>query len=289
MLDNGALDTRETQSAAIQEGWLKGMRVIQKIIANGRYFADASTSMVLDVSAGNCAVGMAIDFYGFFQEENLKLRSGSQRFGFIMPKGGSLASPDPIALLRGAPHPELALAFIEYVLSLEGQKKWDYKVGTPGGPKTYALNRAPIRRDLYQEEHLRFRNNPNLNPYRDLADFHYRPEWTAHLFQEIRFIIKAAFIDAHDDLVQAWSAVINAKKEGRMRDYHQALEHMQSLDRIAYHVAMGSLKDVLNTADPLKVVQFQAEITRNFRKQYKHAQALADNSKTSKLTSHAKI
>lgn len=277
MLDSGTLDTQETQALAIEQGWFNGMQVIQKIIANGRYFADASTGMVLDVSAGNCAVGMAIDFYGFFQEENLKIRSGSQRFGFVMPKGGSLASPDPIALLRGALHPDLALAFIEYVLSLEGQKKWDYKVSTPGGPKVYALNRAPIRREMYKDPHLRFRNNPNLNPYRELADFNYRPEWTAHLFQEIRFIIKAAFIDAHNELVHAWSAIINAKKQGRMHDYYQALEQMQVLDSIDYDAAVDTIKRILSSPDPLKVVQFQAEVTRNFRRQYKHAQALANN------------
>jgi len=49
---------------------------------------------------------------------------------------------DPIALLRGAPHGELARAFIEYVLSPDGQKLWNAKPGTSGGTERFALRNS---------------------------------------------------------------------------------------------------------------------------------------------------
>src|SRR5204862_8052854 len=102
----------ETEEKANAEGWIKGMQLIQLISANARYVTDAATKPVLDVSAGNCAVGLSIDYYGLFQEENLRVRSGSDRFAFVIPKAGSAISPDPISLFKGAPHTALALDFI---------------------------------------------------------------------------------------------------------------------------------------------------------------------------------
>ena len=89
-----------------------------------------------------------------------------------------MATADVIGMLRGAPHPELALAFIEYVLSLEGgQKLWGFKVGAPGGPTRYALHRPPIRKEMYVDEFYDYRSNPELNAYRDVGDFIYHEAW----------------------------------------------------------------------------------------------------------------
>lgn len=276
LLDEGASDDAETRSKAISSGWMKGLQMIQLISANARYFTDASTKPVLDVSAGDCAVGLSIDFYGLFQEESLKSRSGSERFVFVMPKGGSAVSPDPISLFKGAPHPQLALDFIEYVLSVEGQKLWDYKVGAPGGPKLYAINRAPIRKELYEGEHLQYRQNPDLNLYRDAADFKYHAEWTANLFKELRFVIKAAFIDPHEDLVAAWKAIIEADERGDEDDAKMGLARMQRLSSLSYDNVSGPIKKVLHSGDPLDTVQLEAQITRQFRKQYEQARKIAE-------------
>jgi ABC-type Fe3+ transport system substrate-binding protein len=98
LIKQGESDDYETEQEAVSRGWMKGMQIIQLISANARYFTDAATKPVLDVSAGDCGVGLSIDFYGLFQEENLRLRSGSDRFVFVMPKAGSAVSPDPISM-----------------------------------------------------------------------------------------------------------------------------------------------------------------------------------------------
>lgn len=276
LLDAGEPDSEQTRAKAVSRGWLKGMQIIQLISANARYFTDAATKPVLDVSAGDCGVGLSIDFYGLFQEENLRIRSGSDRFVFVMPEAGSAVSPDPIAMFKGAPHPELALDFIEFVLSLDGQKLWDFKVGAPGGPKLYAISRPPIRKELYEPEYLQYRQNPNLNLYRDAAGFTYHPEWTGNLFKELRFVIKAAFVDPHEDLVSAWKSIIEARHADHSWDAEKALNTMQKLDSISYEAVSGPIKKILYSGNPLDTVQLEAKITRQFRQQYKQARKIAE-------------
>lgn len=48
-------------------------------------------------------------------------RSKGMPFGYVFPRSGTAVIDDAIALVRGAPHPEVAKAFIEYVGGIEGQ------------------------------------------------------------------------------------------------------------------------------------------------------------------------
>ena len=51
---------------------------------------------------------------------------------WIAPHAGTTLSGDPIAVLKGAPHPETAQAFVEFCLTPEAQKLWFAKPGVPG-------------------------------------------------------------------------------------------------------------------------------------------------------------
>ncbi len=180
----GDVKTREAQ--AVREGWIEGLRLMQIVGANARYFTDTSQKPPIDVAAGNCAVGMCIDFYGRQQEEAVRRRDGSERIGYVSPVGGSVSSVDPIALLRGAKNKGPALAFIEFVMSLEGQKLWNLKPGTPGGPERFALRRLPVRRDFYAEPKWRaLRSDPGAEPFTQKDQLVYRNEWTGRIFQEM--------------------------------------------------------------------------------------------------------
>lgn len=266
----------EAEKIAINQGWDKGLNMIQRICANARYFTDSSPKPILDVAAGNCAAGIAIDYYGLSHGENLLQRTGNDRFGFAMPKGGSVVDPDPIGMLRGAPNPELALAFIEYVLSQEGQKKWCFKLDTPGGPERYALRRSSIRKDLYTQEFIDYRSDPDLNFYRDGADFIYSPEWTVPYAQEFRLIIKGAFIDPHKELVAAWNAIIKAQKQGKVENAEKALQKMQNFSLISYERMLQVIKKIIIQSDPLKALELRSEITHHFAQQYKEARRIAE-------------
>jgi len=262
------------EDQAVPEGWLNAMKLIQLISANARYFTDSATKPVLDVSAGDCAIGMAIDFYGRFQEENLEVRGGGGRFGFIMPPGGSSISADPIGLLRGAPNKEIAEAFIEYTLSVDGQKLWDFKVDAPGGPIRYALRRSPIRLDLYEPQFAEYRSDPTVRPYEETEGFVYHPEWTGRLFSPLRFVVRAAFIDPGDELRAAWGAILQARAEGRTADADAALTVLTDLSAIDYEQATTTINDSLGEG-ALGRLELLTKLSGHFREQYERAQQIA--------------
>jgi len=216
--------------AAIERGWEDGLRLIQRIGANARYFTDSASKVPIDVSAGDAAAGLVIDFYGRYQAQCSRPPDGStgltaggrDRMFYVTPAGGSSVSADPIGLLRGAEHRETALRFIEFTLSEEGQRLWTYRPGTPGGPEKYALRRLPIRRDFYPSEaagaapvaarHLQHAADdladPAINPYALATNFTYRSRWTSPLFGVQRDLIRAMCLDSADELRAAWEAIL---------------------------------------------------------------------------------
>src|SRR5690242_18981600 len=129
---------------------------------------------------------MCIDFYGRFQSETAS-HGGPSQIGFAMPSGGTAIDADAIGLMRGAPHRELALRFIEFTLSPEGQKLWNFKVGTPGGPDRYALRRLPVLPELYRPEYEALRSDPDERPLEQARSFEYHAEWTAPLIPTLAF------------------------------------------------------------------------------------------------------
>lgn len=266
--------TVDIEQRAVEEGWMYGMRLIQKIAANARYFTDTSQKPNIDVGMGDCAAGMSIDFYGRFQQENILDRSGDPRFGFHTPAGGSTVSADPLGLLRGAQNTATARLFIEFVLSLEGQKLWNFEVGSPGGPEIYSLRRPPIRPELYTEKWNKFRTDKDFNPYRATANFTYRREWTGRLFSELRTIIRICFIDVRQELVRAWDEIIKARGQGRIEDAERAEELMQNLSRISYTEASTTIDAVLK-APRIEEVRLARDLSEHFRHQYLQAAAIA--------------
>ena len=207
---------------AIEAGWRDGLKLIQLIGANARYFTDAATKIVIDVGMGDAAAGLAIDFYGRYQAQCSRAPDGHERMVYVTPVGGSSVSADPVSLLRGAEHRDIAMRFIQFLVSEEGQKLWTYRPGTPGGPERFALRRIPIRRDFYPSddpqlnavhlEHVKYAADnladPAVNPYALATNFTYQARWTAPLFGFHRTLIKSMCIDSGDELRQVWGAVI---------------------------------------------------------------------------------
>jgi iron(III) transport system substrate-binding protein len=258
------------EDAALAQGWLEAMKSIQEMGANTRYFTDAATKIPIDVGDGDAAVGMAIDFYGRFQSESTRdPQTGKERMHYFNPPGGTSIGVDPIGLLRGAPHRQLALAFMEYVMSVEGQKLWDFKVGTPGGPEKYALRRLPIRRELYGEEFAKFRSDPEVFPYTDAKYFTYHAGWTAALFNPIRFIVRVMCVDPHDEARDAWGALIKANFPAEAR------RTFNDVSLVSYEQAKGRIAEALRNPDQLAVTRLANEMTEQFRAQYRRAKELA--------------
>lgn len=263
------------EAEKLADGWMRGLQIIQKIAANARYFTDSATKPSLDVSLGDCAAGMSIDFYGRFQQEVTNSRAeatgNAGRFGYLTPVGGSTVSCDPIGILRGAPNAELAEEFVEFVLSLEGQKIWNMPVGTEGGPKEFALRRPPMRPELYQPPLNAQRSDPDFNPYDGSNPFVYHREWTGHLFGTQRFLIKTCFIDVHDEVKEAWGAVIEADFPPKATALFDDLAG-QGLD---YARVQTEISEIVNGSDPIAVVQLAKKMSNDARKRYAEVVRLA--------------
>ncbi|MEM7516006.1 MAG: extracellular solute-binding protein, partial [Planctomycetota bacterium] len=206
LAESGELSEEE----AIRAGWDAAMALILRISANSRYFTDSAAKVPRDVALGDAAAGMCIDFYGRTFNELFREGGRESQVEFVMPQAGTSIGADPIAMLRGAPHPELAHRFIEFVLSPGGQKLWNFQVGTDGGPERYALRRPPIRKDFYTEPNRAQMTDPEVNPYELAEGFTYHPEWTGALFGSLRFLIRATCMDPHDEQQAAWQAIIAA-------------------------------------------------------------------------------
>ncbi|HEY1791902.1 MAG TPA: extracellular solute-binding protein [Opitutaceae bacterium] len=261
------------EAAAVRRGWMDAMRMLQLIGANARYFTDTSQKPPIDVADGNCAAGMCIDFYGREQEEAVLRRDpGSTRLGYVSPAGGAAYSVDPIALLRGAPHAAVARAFIEYVLSMDGQKLWNYAAGTPGGPETFALRRLPVRRDFYSlADWPRYSSDPGINPYAQASVLVPNPAWTADLWYSMRFIIRVMTEDTHVELARAWRAIIAAPEPRRSR----ALAVLQDDAIVGYDEALGPIRKGVRSRNLVDGVILARDIGGEFRRHYERAERIA--------------
>jgi iron(III) transport system substrate-binding protein len=268
---------------AVESGWLHGLRLIERIGANARYFTDSATKVPIDVSKGDAAMGLAIDFYGRFQAEYSRAPGGSERMVFITPKGGSSVSSDPVSLLRGAPHKAIALHFLQYVLSDDGQKLWNYRPGEAGGPLKYALRRLPIRRTFYPSENKWLNDqfethrpyltdnlaDPSINPYETGKKFTYRQRWTGRHFNIQRNLIKAMCLDAGEELKAAWEAIQQHGGESLNPDAMQVFNAMP--DGFTWRSAIEGY----NKALPL---DYMERWLKHFRFTFAKAKALAERS-----------
>ena len=255
----------EIEAAAVRLGWREGLKLIQRISANARYFADASTKIPLEVARGDAAAGMCIDYFGRASAESLQRLYGKSRVGFIMPEGGTSIGVDPIGMLRGAKEPELATAFMEFVLSEKGQDLWSYRAGVPGGPRALALRRLPVRRDLYSAERLDFMSDGAEMPYEKAKAFQYHPEWTGPAFESIRFIIRVMCVENHPELRRTWEEMIRTGFTPR------AVEVFQDVEFVRYDNAIGPIARILHSRDKLQEIRKAHELGDSFRKQYRLA------------------
>jgi iron(III) transport system substrate-binding protein len=198
---------------------------------------------------------------------------GADRLGYISPVGGAAYSVDPIGLLRGAPHPEVAKAFMEYVLSLEGQKLWNFKPGTPGGPEEFALRRLPVRRDFYAHaDWTDLRSDPQENPYSQKKLLVYIDSWTGDLYSPMRFIIRVMTEDTHQELAAAWRAIITAPEPARGR----ALAVLQDVSCVDLEQTRSRVKKGLGSKDLVEQVSLARDLGNTFRSNYQRAERIAE-------------
>lgn len=261
----------QLEAEGVAAGWNEGLRLILRISANARYFTDFSTKIPLEVARGDAAAGMCIDFYGRSAEEDVRRPDGTSRVGFVSPLGGTSISVDPIGMLRGAPDPEIATAFIEFVLGDAGQKLWSFRVGEGGAPQRHALRRLPVRRDLYTPENTPLMSDGKEAPFEKAKAFVYHPERTGTAFSAIRFLVRVICVDSHDELHAAWKDIIHAGMPER------SIKVLEDLTRVKYEAATGNISKILASRDKAQETRLARELGDAFRTQFIRAGTMARN------------
>ncbi|MDQ7012545.1 MAG: extracellular solute-binding protein [Planctomycetota bacterium] len=205
-------------------GWDEGWRTLRAAAANTRYFTNSSTKPPIDVSQGEAAAGLAIDFYGRSQSQ-VVMRPGetpeTARVGYVDPPGEVSIDADPVSIIRGGPNPELARRFLEFTLSDEGQALWNFHAtetpsgetnpmtaeGDQLGPRHFELRRMPIRRDFY----ARYREFliDKVDPFEAASD---TPP--AGWRSAIGMMMGAFAVDNQHAIREAWVALRDARERG---------------------------------------------------------------------------
>ena len=62
---------------------------------------------------------------------------------FVVPKEGAIGWFDSLAIAKGAPHPDLAARFIDYMVSPEFYDRWDTTAGAPVSSNVKAVETLP--------------------------------------------------------------------------------------------------------------------------------------------------
>ncbi|RUM41983.1 MAG: ABC transporter substrate-binding protein [Desulfobulbus sp.] len=123
------------------EGWDKGWKLLKEIGGNFHTVTERSFGVPDGVNSGQFGVGIVIDFFG------LSSQASGFPVEFVYPTVTTLV-PANIAIVNKAPHPEAAAAFIEFLLSEEGQK-------ILLDPK---IRRLPVRPEIYAQAPKDFPN-----------------------------------------------------------------------------------------------------------------------------------
>ncbi len=218
--------------ASVDQAFDRAWRSLREITANARAYTAAATRPPIDVSAGEGAAGIAIDFYGRSQAQSL-VHAGedpnSSRVGYVDPEGAAYIDADPASILRAGPDPELAKRFLTFSLSEEGQALWQFlsvrsldsmqtkgenpprpkdEAGHALGPANYELRRLPVRRVMYDKYLPHFIDR--INPF-DIASGNRPAGWRAAL----GVMIGAFSIDVLEDQREAWRALNLARSANK--------------------------------------------------------------------------
>ncbi len=188
-----------------EPNWQAGWAKLLKIFANCRRFTAGASDIPEAVANGDILAGAAIDFYAYDQ-----IAFSGDAVAFVRVAGTTAFTPDPISLLKGAPHPTAAKRFIEFVLSQRGQALWCLPARAEDGPASSPLFRQPIRRDVY-DKYAGKMLAPLVNPFVYSGDFKYDEAAAGvRISRLLGPLMKAAAIDQRAEMSKAWKCIIDA-------------------------------------------------------------------------------
>ncbi|MCC7409944.1 MAG: extracellular solute-binding protein [Phycisphaeraceae bacterium] len=278
----------------------RGWPVLHRAFANTRSFAGSASGVPTDVSAGEAAAGMCIDFYGRYQAQSMP----DGRVGYVDPPKMTAITADPVMLLSGAQHKELATEFILWLLSKDGQTLLQRHVdptgqpAIPGAPRQFELRRLPARRDVYTPAEMVHWTDP-VDAFAIAAPL---PAGMPTYFPLVAPVSQAMAIHIHEDLIAAWRAILHepeGERRQRMLDLFDAMpddlqlhwpdeelahtwpDILAAPDHPRREEALAVLKEPVDRltarwkASPTNLLEDQLRWTRFFQSNYRRITELA--------------
>jgi hypothetical protein len=104
--------------------------------------------------------------------------------------------------------------------------------------------------------------DPTFDPYRAAEGFTYHPEWTGSLFAPLRFVIRAACMDPHEEQIAAWEALVAAGLPA------EGVAAFEAVEPISYEAVVQQIGPALKNSDKVAQVRLGRELAEQFRKSY---------------------
>ena len=240
------------------EGWEKGWGTWKEMAGNFKMVTERSFGVPEGVNSGDFGIGIVIDFFGFSS------KATGFPVDFVYPTVTTLV-PANIAIVKDAPNHDLAAAFIEYLLSVEGQKL----LLDP------AIRRLPVNPDTYADAPADF-----PNPFKDKsigAAVKFDVELSKDRYNIVNALFDVMITYRREDLAKASEALQEAEaalagksnpeaetliKEARSLITAMPISEAEAVDGKFPGVFTSDVFKKRTKADA-KVPQRQAEIERN--------------------------
>ena len=209
------------------DDWPGGWAKLLSILGNAKKFYAGAGDAAEAIPSGEVAVSTCIDFYGIN-----RVAKYPETLVYVSPKGQTSFNPDPIAVLKNPPHPELARRFVDFVLSKQGQVLWALPAGHPEGPAQFALGRQPIRKDVYSLYAGQF--SPMIvNPYAEHQTMAVDTELWATTYGLLRQLVYAAAVKNLDTLKKAKEKLISTEYEAwRLTEFNKLPDNIATVEKL---------------------------------------------------------
>ncbi len=208
-----------------------GWAYFRKAAANVALFTSRSGDVINDINKGEHGIGLVVDYYGF------ESAAAGLPVKLVYPTDYSLANPDSIAILSGAPHPEISKLFLDYLMSEEGQK---LGMGIEQRGVKDPSPRLPVRADVALPPYLPDITKMKMISYNDkLAN----DRWT-----EVNTIFETTIEKKHAELKDAWDSIANAQKSISDTEAKRKSMESEGYDTSKVTAELNKAKDLVASA-----------------------------------------
>jgi ABC-type Fe3+ transport system substrate-binding protein len=248
-MQSGSAGAAYQMVARSGKDWPAGWAKLLGILANAKRFTDSAGTSANAPSLGEALVAACIDFYGA-----VRVAEAPRDIVYVNPRGQTAYTPDPVAILRNPPHPQLARRFVDFLLSAKGQALWALPPGAEDGPARSTLGRQPIRKDVY--ESYRGKLIPSItSPYVEGQSMSLEGFRSQINFEVLKRLVVAAAVDNTAELRAARDAIARAGSPSDL---------LAELGRLPDNVS--TVEKMAQTAKDLRVPAKAYDITKEWQK-----------------------